>query len=76
MTDARHSLCAARKGDAEDGYRFKVWKTGRTWACHATSPFEWLRTFGFLSKEDADAWGEDALGEFQRNDALYGRSDD
>jgi hypothetical protein len=61
--------------DAEVGtqYHYKVWKTGQHWACHAKSPFEWCRTYGFLSKADAEGWGADALDEFVRNDRVYGR---
>lgn len=56
-------------------YRFSTWQTGNTWACHARSDSEWFRQYGFDSKVEADAWGEDALVEMERNDlALAGAS--
>jgi hypothetical protein len=54
-------------------YVYKTWPTGKTWACHAKSPYEWFRSYGFESKRDADAWGADALEEFIRNDRADGR---
>jgi len=58
----------------QDDYRFRVWKTGKNWACHARSPIEWFRRYGFKTKLEATWWGEDAVKEMRRNDAVLERS--
>lgn len=50
-------------------YRFSVWRTGKGWAAHATSPNEWFRENGFICEAEAADWAENAIAEFKRNDA-------
>ena len=55
-------------------YRFSVWRSGKAWAAHARSDFEFFRQYGFETEQDAEAWAREALEEMKRNDGLLEES--
>jgi hypothetical protein len=50
-------------------YGYRVWPTGKNFACHAWSPSEWFRAYGFATAREAQWWGLGAIEELGRNDA-------
>lgn len=53
-------------------YGYRVWPTGKTFACHAWSPFEWARSHGFHDARTAEWWGSDAVEEFRKAAEQHG----